>query len=76
MRVIISAVTDHDNKPKYDCIVGEKREMLIGRHLTLSSDNAGNTSHTSDIVSVKSVGVNIWVKTINTIYVLRVIGAK
>jgi hypothetical protein len=76
MRVKIQAITDHENKPKHSCIVGEEREMIIGRHLTLSSESAGNRAHTSDIQEISSIGPCLWVKTMNTIYVLRVIGAK
>lgn len=76
MKVIIQEVTDHNGNNKHQFLVGEEREMTIGRHLNLYSEDAGNKAHTSDIQEITSMGVNIWVKTFNTIYVLRVIGAK
>jgi len=74
MRVRIESVTDHNGKAKHQVLIGCERYISIGKTMSMTGEGVANRVHTSTVIEKKDKRGMIWVKTLNTIYVLKKLG--
>ena len=73
MKVVIKSVTDHKFNNKHRGIIGDVRELTLGKTMVLAGEGVSYNAYTSNVEDITIHGATITVTTVNTIYTMELL---